>query len=297
MEIKHLPELAEGMPAARAPPMSRMAHSFSVGALIAISVGVPATSAAQTQIPAHVRVMTKSERIRRWLGPQTDVLLIVDQGTTLEVLDFEKDKGWYWVVLPPDLHGTRRVGWIRASSVEPDVALASHVAPPAPASETQRDEAPAQALVAPSPSAAAAAEDKVAITVRRDAPAATSAEVEGATKSYALEDVHFERDGFSIRSEDIDRLRVAATALKDDPSLVVTIEGHTCSLGTATYNLVLGSRRANAVKDYLVSAGVPADRLVTVSQGEADPEHDNSHEETRRLNRRVALVPKIRPPD
>ena len=73
----------------------------------------------------------------------------------------------------------------------------------------------------------------------------------------------------------------------------MTIEGHTCSLGTGAYNLALGNRRADAVKDYLVSAGVPADRLITVSQGEAGAEHDNSHEETRRLNRRVALVPKI----
>jgi peptidoglycan-associated lipoprotein len=281
------------MPAARQPPMSKMAHSFSVGALIAIAVGVPATSAAQGPIPAHVRVMTKSERIMRWLGPQTDVLLVVDQGTTLEVIDFEKEKGWYWIVVPADLHGTRRVGWIRASSVEPSVAIAaSYVAPPASASEARRDDAQAQAPVAPSPSAPAAAEDSVAITVRRDAPAATSVDVGRATKSYAFEDVHFERDRFSIRSEDIDRLRVAATALKDDPSLVVTIEGHTCSLGTGPYNLALGNRRANAVKDYLVSAGVPADRLVTVSQGEAGAEYDNSHEETRRLNRRVALVTK-----
>lgn len=274
--------------------MSRMTHLVSVGAVIAISVGVPATSAAQAQIPNYVRVTTKSERIWRWLGPQTDVLLAVDQGTTLEVMDFEREKGWYWVVLPPDLHGTRRVGWIRASAVEPSVArAASHVAPPALASEARRDEAQARAVEFPSTIEPAAAEDKVAITVRRDAPAGSPGDAGGATKSYAFEDVHFERDSSSIRSEDIDRLRVAATALKDDPSLVVAIEGHTCSLGTGTYNLALGNRRADAVKDYLVSAGVPADRLVTVSQGEAGAEHDNSHEETRRLNRRVALVPKV----
>jgi peptidoglycan-associated lipoprotein len=266
--------------------MSRMARSFSVGALAAVAVCVPATTSAQAQIPAHVRVMTKSERIMRWLGPQTDVLLIVDQGTTFEVIDFDQDKDWYWVVLPPDLHGSRKVGWVRGSSVEP------YVAPPASPSRAQRDDAQAQALVPPSTSAPAAAEDSVTITVRDDAAAASSADVVGAKKSYAFEDVHFERDGSSIRSEDIDRLRVAATALKDDPSLVVTIEGHTCSLGTGTYNLALGNRRANAVKDYLLSAGVPAERLLTVSLGEAGAEYDNSHELTRRLNRRVALVPK-----
>jgi hypothetical protein len=56
----------------------------------------------------------------------------------------------------------------------------------------------------------------------------------------------------------------------------------------------LGDRRANAVKDYLVSRGVAADRLRTVSYGEERPKYDNSREETRRLNRRAALVINLR---
>lgn len=60
--------------------------------------------------------------------------------------------------------------------------------------------------------------------------------------------------------------------------------------GTAEYNLALGERRATAVRDYLASRGVPADRLQTVSYGEERPKHDNAREETRRLNRRAALV-------
>ena len=82
----------------------------------------------------------------------------------------------------------------------------------------------------------------------------------------------------------------AVTALRDDPTLRVNIEGHTCNIGTAEYNLALGDRRANAVKDYLVSRGVTADRLQTVSYGEERPKYDNAREETRRLNRRAALV-------
>ena len=296
MEPEHLPAPAEGMLAARQPPMSRIAHSLSVGALIAIAVCVPTPSAAQGKIPAHVRVVTTSERIMRWLGPTTDVILVAEQGTTLEVLDFDHEKDSYWVILPPDLHGTRKVGWIRKTAVEPYLASpasdmpppAAEVAPSAPPSDAQRDGAQAQVITAP------AAAEGVTISVRRDVPAASTADVSGAKKSYAFEDVHFERDRFSLRSEDIDGLRVVATALKADPSLVVTIEGHTCSLGTGTYNLALGNRRANAVRDYLVSVGVPADRLRTVSQGEGHAEHDNSREETRRLNRRVALVPNVR---
>jgi hypothetical protein len=75
----------------------------------------------------------------------------VDQGTTLEVIDFEKEKGWYWVVLPADLHGTRRVGWIRASSVEltwrSRLLMWRRRLLPARLNETTRQ---AQALAAPS---------------------------------------------------------------------------------------------------------------------------------------------------
>src|SRR5262245_19608762 len=123
------------MPSAMLPRMFRMAHPSSVAALIAIAVCVPATSA-QAQIPAHVRVL-KSERVMRWLGPQTDVVLVVDQGTTLEVLYFDREQDAYWVVIPRDLHGIRKVGWIRASSVEPD---ATHVPPADAPRKAQRDD-------------------------------------------------------------------------------------------------------------------------------------------------------------
>ncbi len=79
-------------------------------------------------------------------------------------------------------------------------------------------------------------------------------------------------------------------ALREDPTLRVNIEGHTCNIGTAEYNLALGDRRATSVRDYLVSRGIAANRLTTVSYGEERPKYDNSREETRRLNRRAALV-------
>jgi outer membrane protein OmpA-like peptidoglycan-associated protein len=81
--------------------------------------------------------------------------------------------------------------------------------------------------------------------------------------------------------------------MRANPGLRLTIEGHTCNIGTAEYNLALGERRAKAVRDYLVSRGVAADRLNTVSFGEEQPKYDNSREETRRLNRRAALVVRL----
>jgi peptidoglycan-associated lipoprotein len=113
-------------------------------------------------------------------------------------------------------------------------------------------------------------------------------------RNFTFEDVYFDFDRYSLRPEATRVLDEAIAALRENPTLRVEIEGHTCSIGTAEYNLALGDRRANAVKDYLVSRGVTADRLRTVSYGEERPKYDNSREETRRLNRRAALVVNLR---
>jgi outer membrane protein OmpA-like peptidoglycan-associated protein len=139
------------------------------------------------------------------------------------------------------------------------------------------------------PSLASAAEDRVTITTR-DVPAETRAN-SGAASAYTFEDVHFDRDRYAIRGEDMSHLHAVVAALKADPALAVNLEGYTCNLGSPAYNLALGVRRANAVRDYLVGQGIAADRLHTVSLGEERPKHDNAAEDTRRLNRRVALVP------
>ena len=113
-------------------------------------------------------------------------------------------------------------------------------------------------------------------------------------KTYTFEDVHFDFDRYSLRPEATRVLDEAIAAMKQDATLKLEIEGHTCNIGTAEYNLALGDRRANAVKSYLVTQGVPADRLHTVSYGEERPKYDNAREETRRLNRRAALVVNLR---
>jgi peptidoglycan-associated lipoprotein len=113
-------------------------------------------------------------------------------------------------------------------------------------------------------------------------------------RTYAFEDVYFDFDRYSLRPEATRVLDEAIAAMRENATLRVEIEGHTCNIGTAEYNLALGDRRANAVKDYLVSRGVTADRLTTVSYGEERPKYDNSREETRRLNRRAALVVNLR---
>jgi peptidoglycan-associated lipoprotein len=114
-----------------------------------------------------------------------------------------------------------------------------------------------------------------------------------AVKEFVFEDVHFDFDRYSLRPEATRALDEAVRTLQQNPDLRIEIEGHTCNIGTAEYNLALGERRATAVRDYLTGRGIGADRLRTVSYGEERPKYDNSREETRRLNRRAALVVRI----
>ncbi len=120
------------------------------------------------------------------------------------------------------------------------------------------------------------------VTVQVIAPAAK--------KQITFEDVHFDFDRYTLRVEATRILDEAIKALNEDPNLRITVEGHTCNIGTTEYNLALGERRSAAVRDYLASRGVNANRLQVVSYGEERPKHDNSREETRRLNRRAAMT-------
>jgi peptidoglycan-associated lipoprotein len=108
-----------------------------------------------------------------------------------------------------------------------------------------------------------------------------------------FEDVYFDFDRSTLRPDALRLLDDAVAKLQANPTRNIIIEGHTCNIGTSEYNLALGERRARSVQNYLVSRGVSANRLEIVSYGEERPKFDNSREETRRLNRRAALVVKV----
>ncbi|RPI51730.1 MAG: OmpA family protein, partial [Acidobacteria bacterium] len=97
-----------------------------------------------------------------------------------------------------------------------------------------------------------------------------------AVKTITFEDVYFDFDRYTLTDAAQRILAQAVEAMRADPTLRVRIEGHTCSIGTAEYNLALGDRRARSVQQYLVSNGIAADRLTTVSFGEEQPKYDNS---------------------
>ena len=101
-----------------------------------------------------------------------------------------------------------------------------------------------------------------------------------------LSEIHFDYDRADIREADRQVLTKNADALKKFDFLRVTIEGHCDERGTVEYNLALGERRARAAQDYLVSLGVAADRLKTVSYGKEVPLCQQSTEDCWARNRR-----------
>jgi peptidoglycan-associated lipoprotein len=106
-------------------------------------------------------------------------------------------------------------------------------------------------------------------------------------KSGLLGEVYFEFDRAELRDADLPTLTKNAEALKRFDFLRITVEGHCDERGTVEYNLALGERRARAAYDYLVSLGVPASRLKTVSYGKEVPACQASTEECWQKNRRA----------
>jgi peptidoglycan-associated lipoprotein len=112
-----------------------------------------------------------------------------------------------------------------------------------------------------------------------------------------LESVYFDYDSSAIRSDQRSVLQGNASKIGQNAGWrMVVVEGHCDERGSEEYNLALGERRANAVREYLTSRGIAASRLNSVSYGEERPKHDNAREETRRLNRRAALVVRLQQP-
>jgi peptidoglycan-associated lipoprotein len=141
----------------------------------------------------------------------------------------------------------------------PDVADASGSRPPAPPEPVREP-----TIVPPEP-------------VRADT--ISSATLDDLNKNSPLKPVFFEYDMSDITEAGKAALDENAAILRKNGTWVITIEGHADERGTAEYNLALGERRSVTARAYLVSLGITADRLRTVSYGKEfpfDPGHDEA---------------------
>jgi peptidoglycan-associated lipoprotein len=156
------------------------------------------------------------------------------------------------------------------------VPVARPIPPPAPFPSAS--EAPARPAPAPETAERISEPTVVPREPIRD-EAIASASLDDLNRTSPLKPAFFELDSSELTAEARQTLDANAAVLKQYPTWAITIEGHCDERGTAEYNLALGERRALAARAYLVSLGLPGDRLRTVSYGKEfpfDPGHDES---------------------
>tara|TARA_Y100001960_G_scaffold331600_1_gene429113 strand:- start:1459 stop:2004 length:546 start_codon:yes stop_codon:yes gene_type:complete len=105
-----------------------------------------------------------------------------------------------------------------------------------------------------------------------------------------IRDIYFKFDQFTLTENAKDVLRKTSDWLKKNPSVKAKLEGHCDVRGTNNYNLSLGNKRAESVKDVLVALGVVGDRLMTISYGEEKPVCFENNENCWKKNRRVHFM-------
>jgi outer membrane protein OmpA-like peptidoglycan-associated protein len=158
------------------------------------------------------------------------------------------------------------------------IANTKALCPPKPVAEMKPEPTPAQAPPPPPPPPPAPAPAPVAEAVK-----------------IILEDIHFDFDKATLTKAAREILAKDIATLKENPGVRVQIEGHTCAHGTEEYNMALGERRANAVKEYLSKQGIAVNRMTTISYGETRlvmpeiPTSKNKESKEAKTNRRAHI--------
>jgi peptidoglycan-associated lipoprotein len=160
---------------------------------------------------------------------------------------------------------------VAAAACHKNKAPVVRPAPPPPSSGAAGERPPAPPEPVPEPAVVPPE------PVKEDTIA--SASLDDLNRNSPLQPLFFELDSSDVSAAGQATLNANAALLKKYPTWTVTIEGHCDERGTAEYNLALGERRALAARAYLVSLGISADRLRTVSYGKEfpfDPGHDDA---------------------
>jgi peptidoglycan-associated lipoprotein len=174
-----------------------------------------------------------------------------------------------------------------AGAVSLSVGCGKKVPPPAPAPPPPPPAAPAPPPPPPPPPPPAPAPAPRPLTEEQ---IFTQKSLEQLNAEHPLEDVFFDLDRADLRDDSHAPLQKDADWMKKWATTTVSIEGHCDSRGSAEYNLALGTRRANAVKEYLVSLGIPATRVAVISKGKEQPFCQENNESCWQQNRRGHFV-------
>ncbi len=165
------------------------------------------------------------------------------------------------------------------------------VAAPTPPPPVVSDPAPTPAQPQPRPPAPPTPPEPPPVPVQPLATdEVTAKDLDTLNKEQFLKPIFFALDSDEVDAAGQQVLVANAQLLKKYPKMAITIEGHCDEKGTAEYNLALGERRALSAKNYLVSLGITADRIKTVSYGKEFPFDPAHNEEAYKKNRRAHFV-------
>ncbi len=186
---------------------------------------------------------------------------------------------------------TTTLSWSTTNATQ--VAIAPEVGPVAAEGSTKVTPADSATYTLTATGPGGSADASVRITIATPAatvePSDADRDIDRIFKS-GVQDAYFDLDKADIRADARTALSKTAEILRNYPQIKATIEGHCDERGSTEYNLGLGDRRASAVKQYLVSLGISADRLSTVSYGKEKPFCMEATEACYQQNRRGHFV-------
>jgi peptidoglycan-associated lipoprotein len=145
-------------------------------------------------------------------------------------------------------------------------------------------------LVAKNDTGTQEATARVTVTPAPAPPPQVSNQTEAELFAQNVKDIFYEYDSYDVSQQYQQVLQADARFLQQHPNMKFTIEGHCDERGSTEYNLALGDNRANAAKQALVSLGIPADRIRTISYGKERPFCTESTEACWAQNRRAHFV-------
>jgi len=182
------------------------------------------------------------------------------------------------------------LSWSSTNATELNLAPGVGRVAPEGSTAVSPTESTTYVITATGPGGSADASARVTVTPKPAPPPAAAAPTIDELFRANVFDAYFDFNKSDIRQDARDALSKSAEFFRTHPEIRVTIEGHCDERGSTEYNLGLGERRAQAAKQFLVSLGIPAERMETVSWGKERPFCSNHTEDCWQQNRRAHFV-------
>ncbi len=190
-----------------------------------------------------------------------------------------------------DKGGSSTLSWSSTNATQLTISPEVGAVAPEGSTKVTPSDSTTYTITASGPGGSADASVRVTVAAPPAPPPSTPTPTWQELFDKEVRDAYFDLDKADLRSDAREALTKTAEFLRNYPQAKVTVEGHCDERGSTEYNITLGDRRASAVKQFLVSQGIAADRINTVSYGKEKPFCTESNESCWQQNRRGHFIP------